>query len=357
MAYLFSDGLDGQGDLPDRWAVRQPEATLSAGTGKFGGGSLAFTGIAGNGAALITPTFPQPTTARGSTGNPAHASFYFKSSTLPASNKIIAVFRDDQQGAYVSLIVGTGGGITATQSENIPATLSPVTAPTGPNLFDGNWHHIEAKISVHATSGNATIWVDNAKVVDYSGDMVASRDLGATGISSFSVDSPNTASNMDDVLVWDQEGTDFTVSGQFGAHRIATIIPDGDGASTQFTPTGAGTTNADRVDEALADDDTTYVESATSGHKDLYTYSSMPTGLDTIHGVAVHTRAKNDDIGLIQASAVARSGTFETNGTTYSVSSGGIYGNNTHFYPLDPDGGGAWTETRINAAQFGIRVV
>lgn len=356
MSYLFMDGLDGQGDLPDRWAVRQPEATLSAATGKFGGGSLRLTGIANGGAALISPTFPLPANPRGGTNNPMHMSFYIKSSVLPGSNRVICVLRDDQVSAYVCIVATTSGGLTVTQCNSSIVPLNFVAAPQG-NVFDGYWHHVEVKVIVAAVSGLVQLWIDNAKVIDFSGDTVSLRNIGVTGFSSISVDSANTLTDMDDILVWDQEGTDFAVTGQFGAHRIATIIPDGDGASTQFSPTGPGTTNADRVDEALADDDTSYVESATSGHKDLYTYTSMPTGLDTIHGVAVHTRAKNDDIGLIQASCIARSGTVETNGTTYSVTSGGIYSNNTHFFPLDPDGGAAWTESRINAAQFGIRVV
>lgn len=355
MTYLFSDGLDGQGDLPDRWAIRQPEATLSAGTGKFSGGSLAFTGIAGAGAALVTGSFPSPTAARGSTTNPAHFSFYMKSATAPSINRAIAVLRDEQNGSYLTMVAGTNGGITCAQLSTIVATSSLVTAPQG-NVYDNLWHHIECKVIISATVGLIQVWIDNVKVVDFSGDTINVGSLGAEGFSAFSVDSANTATNMDDIFVWDEEGTDFAVTGQFGAHRIATIIPNGAGNSTQFTVTGAAS-NYLAVDEAIADDDTTYVESGTVGNKDLYAYTSMPTGVDTIHGVAVHTRSKNDDIGLINAAIVARSNAVEADGTTFSVSSAGIYNNNTTFFPTDPSGGALWTETRVNAAEFGIKVV
>ena len=99
----------------------------------------------------------------------------------------------------------------------------------------------------------------------------------------------NSYARWDDFYVLKVDGvglTDF-----LGTPRVHQLIPNGDGASEQWTPS-AGSDSYAMVDETPHDSDTTYVEGVTSGHRSSFTLPNLDPAGATAFGVQVDTVAK-----------------------------------------------------------------
>ena len=107
------------------------------------------------------------------------------------------------------------------------------------------------------------------------------------------------------------------------------------------------------VNENPPDDDTTYVQDSTSGHKDLYAYGSV-SGLSTIHGIQIATDARVTDAGSLSLKTLAKSAGVESDDAGQPVAAS-TYETYTRVMETDPSGN-AWTEATLNAAQFGVGV-
>ena len=123
-----------------------------------------------------------------------------------------------------------------------------------------------------------------------------------------------------------------------------------------FTPS-AGSDNFAMVDDDAQDGDTTYVESNTVDHQDLYGYSDLPAGVD-VGCVTLVTPAKKTDAGARVLQQRAQQDAVEyaleefALATAYPAAPGaGI------FETLDaaPDAT-AWTREKFNAIDWGFKV-
>ena len=138
-----------------------------------------------------------------------------------------------------------------------------------------------------------------------------------------------------------------------GDVTIETILPSAD-SSVAWSRSG-GSTNAENVDEALRDDDTTYVHSLTSTQKDLYDFANITlTDNDTVYGINVIAYARKEAAGLRQMTLETKSSTDEQSSPTITV--GSDYNLNWEIFETT-DGTVDWTPTLVDAAQFGIKVV
>jgi hypothetical protein len=119
-----------------------------------------------------------------------------------------------------------------------------------------------------------------------------------------------------------------------------------------FTPSTGN--NWEQVDDNGNDGDTSYVESSTTGHKDLYNFGSLGT-FANINAVVDYAIAKKTDVSSFTIIPVAKSNGVEADAT-------GILVNDTSYlayggvYLTDPDTTAAWTDTAVSAAQFGYKV-
>lgn len=139
----------------------------------------------------------------------------------------------------------------------------------------------------------------------------------------------------------------------------ATLRPDGAGDDTNWTPnTGA---NYAAVDEAVSDNDTTYVENtSTSALDDLYNIATDAalTGA-SISNVTIYAYAKyaSSGVGSISAVPNLKLG-VKASGTEYwdtgddVTSSYALY---THSLDTNPADSAAWEKADIDALQIGIR--
>ncbi len=138
-----------------------------------------------------------------------------------------------------------------------------------------------------------------------------------------------------------------------------TLRPDSAGDQTNI-PTqfpGSGS-HWDKVDEASADDGTTYVASATSStpQNDLYNLPSLPGGIGTITDVTVWARCKASVSGfpLLNFAILMKTGgsTFLSSAQTITDS----WANFSKVWDENPDTSAAWTISDINALQIGVRL-
>jgi RHS repeat-associated protein len=132
--------------------------------------------------------------------------------------------------------------------------------------------------------------------------------------------------------------------------QTSTVVmrPSAAGDTTQWTKSGSGGKNWDRVDDAMPDDDT-YVKATAAGKIDKYNLQDYTLAVgETVTAVEVHafarqtTAASNAGLKLRVNGAESPSVSLSTTYTEYAAS-----------WAVDPADGQAWTQTDINALQAG----
>lgn len=228
---------------------------------------------------------------------------------------------------------------------------------SGANALSSNiWYYVEVKVTISTTVGTVDVKVDGASWISLTGqntaaaggttaDRVAFRAGGSSGTS--------TARFFDDTYVLD--GTGSAPTNDFlGDCKVECIRPSGNGNSSQLVGSdGNSTDNYLLVDETTPNGDTDYVESSTVGNKDTYVFGDLATTTGTVYGVQVNPYARKTDAGSRSIVSVARLSGTEADGAAKTLSTS---------YLFLPDvretkpGGGSWTITDINNAEFGVKV-
>lgn len=243
------------------------------------------------------------------------------------------------------------------------ANASGAGALTTPN----EWIHIGITY-VGGVAGTVTLFVNGLPKLSYTGDLplgiTACYGLGVAG--NFGTSFNTTALAIGQVVQGGQYSflsyaymDDFYVDGDITnasesppPDRFLFSLASGAGASSQWTPTGQAT-NIACVDEAVPNDDTDYVKAEAADLVDLYgtTDITLPTdyGIVDVRPIALAKRmASGPTVKLVASDGVNADmvGAEKTPGTSY----GYVW----ESMQLAPDGG-AWTEAKVNAAQFGVK--
>ena len=155
------------------------------------------------------------------------------------------------------------------------------------------WYFIEFKV-VCGPAGSYELRVNGTTVASASGvNTQAGSDAYHDRVAFLGGAYSNPCT--DDFFVLD--GTGSVNKDFLGNHKIVAMLPASAGDSSDWTPTGSANHYA-TVNENPPDDDTTYVQDSTTGHKDLWGYSTL-TGLGAIAGIQVNTEAKLSDVGSL----------------------------------------------------------
>ncbi len=289
----------------------------------------------------------------------------FVTKTLPATGSWVigfALMLESMPGApttIVSLIdVST---IQCDLRVNSDGTLSVTrggTALTGGTsataISSGSYYYIEWKVtiadSIAASSCKVRISGVDAITVAAGQDTKVSVNSSANQIRVGLSGGSSVVANYDDLYVCDQTGT--TNNDFLGDCRVDTQFPTADGATTNFAPS-TGTAHYSLVDE-VAPNTTDYVSSSTAGDRDLYEFADL-TALtaSTVYGVQVNSAASKDDAGSRSIALTARSSSTNVDGSTQALSTSQLI----HSSVFEADSASAaWTQTSVNAAQFGVKV-
>lgn len=156
---------------------------------------------------------------------------------------------------------------------------------------------------------------------------------------------------IDNMYITDNQGT--TNTGFLGPIAVDYLVPNGDGDSSEWTPS-QGTENYLMVDDATLDADSTFVSSSTSGELDLYEITDIPAASTPIIGFqVVHTLRA--DSGPVNISSVVRSGSTDITESLGEISNGSYFCYLSHF-SSSPTSGQFWTDDEINSIQVGIQI-
>ncbi len=250
----------------------------------------------------------------------------------------------------LSLYDGSTEGVNVTFFSNTFTIRRGVTTlGTGSfNIGLFKWYWLELKVKCNGATGTYDLRIGETSIASDTG---LNTKAGANNFHD-KVLFGNSASDfyrIDDLYICDASGAsnnDF-----LGNVKVTDLRPDGAGNTTEFTPLAGA--NYLSVDEQLIDKDTTYVESSTSTNKDTYTYDNITA--TNIKGIEIITCCRESDASAFSLINVTRSG-----GTDYDSSSQAIGGTDYVFrsnvIEQDPNTAAAWTDTNLNAAEFGIKV-
>ncbi len=233
----------------------------------------------------------------------------------------------------------------------------PTLALTAGGTVAGNvWHYLEVEQYLSTgglSTGSCVVKLDGNTIINLSS---INNNAHATQFPTICkvYGTSTTSPKLDDfVLVTGTEAAPFNTL--FGDWAVRTLYPNGAGTTTQFTPTPA-VANYLNVDETYPDDDTTYVESATVGQRDLYAMTDLPASVVSVLGVAATPTIRKSDAGTRQFANVIYRAATPTVGATLTCTSAYSAGLQTMFR-FDPVTGVAPTPAQVNAYEAGYDVI
>jgi len=225
------------------------------------------------------------------------------------------------------------------------------------NTFSGGtWYYLEVKVKVHGSTGTIQLRVNGVQDtgIDFTGNTSADgattadnvwlggNQYGSTGARSFC-----------DFYLCDTDGSGPT-NNWLGDIRVESLFPSGNG-----TWSGLVGSDSNQTDNYLLVDETApatadYVGSSTPGDMDTYTYGSLSGATGTVYGVQILPYAAKTNAGTASTVSVARlSGGTEEDGAAQALSTTPIYMREVR---ETKPGGGSWSITDVNGAEFGVKV-
>jgi hypothetical protein len=224
---------------------------------------------------------------------------------------------------------------------------SPVLGHTGVGSFiNGAWHYVEVTIVLSDTVGSVNIRINGITKLNLTNQDTKNAGTGTVydaimmnGGSGFYVDDfymqTGTVTNWGDIVV-------------------ETLYPNGNGAANTWVGSDSDSTNNYLlVNETGTPNTANYVQSSTSGNKDLYTLGDLVRTTGTVKGVC-HTANLATDVGSAQAKIINRTTSTDTLSSAIDINT--TYQNYMSAYDTDPEGG-AWSISKVNGMQVGVQVV
>lgn len=338
MAIIHMDSFDSYtawSDVLLRYPGSSASGALSATAGRFGGPCV----FPNNNLKVNIPH-------SGSNAVIVGGAFSFPATT---SNFTVLQLCNTTPGSETQeLTVNYDNGIIRLYRGNATTLLASSTQVFASSL----WHHVEVKATIADSGGNCEVRVNGVSVINYTGD-TRSTTSGTAGLDRIIyVGNSSTSGAFDDIYCLDPSGS---VANSFlGDCRINSLLPTSD-SSVQFTRS-TGASNYLCVDEAKQNSDTDYVESSTTGHKDVYGYADLSASVATVHGVQALTWMKKTDAASRTVRGLVVSGGVTTNGTTIGLTTG-TYNPVPAIVTLDPATGAQWTASAVNSATAGFELV
>jgi hypothetical protein len=225
----------------------------------------------------------------------------------------------------------------------------------------GQWHYLEVDLEIDSIKpGSYTqyglsacrVLLDGSAIIDTTLDFTTG--IGFAGNASAAkwtqLDIGDGNGVLDDFYVCDGAGSGIWTA-PVGDIRIGVIRPNGTGATTGWTPSGAAS-NWDAVNDTTPDDDTTTVTAGAAGLSDLYAMEDVSTG-DTILGAQILVNAKRTAEGFATLTPLLRHAGVTTALTPRPLASSYFYRNRECFETMP--NGDPLTDANVNALQAGIR--
>jgi hypothetical protein len=345
MALLFADSFDlyATADITRKWTTHS-EATIGAYGRNSTNGLQIYTGTT----SYVMKTFSANT-------NDCIMGVGFKPvSTTVNDSEFLAIM--DTGTTQVSVNCTASGTVRVYRSTSAGTLLGTASVA----LSFGTYYYVELRTKIHNTLGTIDLYVNGTNVLsltdqDTQMTALAQWTTAVVGIVNSVGGFGNTTMwNFDDFYLADSSGAvNNTVLGPI---RVAAVLPDGNGATTNFSPSAG--TNYQNVDETAPDSDTSYNTETTPGELDLYTFAALGlTG--TVRGVQTNLCVRSNGGGAETIAPMWRidsgGGPVNYTGTTVSLTTSYAY--SLQVYETSPATSTAWTVSEIDGAESGIKLV
>lgn len=244
-------------------------------------------------------------------------------------------------------------GVYINGSAHLVIDKNGTALATSTGTWVNGWNYVEFKVTFNSTSGSATVKVNGASFVTYSGNVTQTANQFANTISlgDWLQNNGTSALILDDLYVCDATGT---VNNDFlGDVVVEALYPNGAGSYSQFTPTGTAS-NFTAVNNTAPDGDTTYNVSNTLNTRDSFTFTDFSQGVIAVYGVQTILDMRKQGSGNRSLGAFFRAST--TNYDQAGVAIGGTYAYYTSINETNPATSAAWTESEVNAIEAGYRI-
>lgn len=203
------------------------------------------------------------------------------------------------------------------------------------------------------TTGRIRIWLlgNSTPVIDYTGNVTR----GLSTATPFFTLGNYAWVYIGMVALWDEaSGGAFT--GYMGDFRPVRLLPNAAGDLSQSTPAGAPTRH-EAVDDSFRNGTADYVVFNTNGQKDLYNYTDLTVSGDILTVIAEPVAWKVGSGGNVRLKNECRSAGIDASSAEIPVRFESISPLGLSEFMVDPATGVAWTQSGLNAAQFGVSAV
>lgn len=262
--------------------------------------------------------------------------------------------RDSANIIHVALQVTSTQKLQVTRNGGGSGTV--IAGPGSTTLTSDVWYYLELKAVIDDTAGAIEVRVNG--VSELTGSSLDTRNAGAAASVNhfrlgFGSATPNVANHRwDDLYFLDDQGS--TNNGFLGDVRVQALLPNGNGNTSNLVGSDSNSTdNYLLVDDATANGDTDYVESSSVGDKDTYAMGNLGSTSGTVCAVRPIVIARKSDAGLRSVCSIARLSGTEVDSSNATLSTD--YQNLWDIRETKP-GGGAWTVSDVNGAEFGMKV-
>lgn len=278
----------------------------------------------------------------------------YYASSFPAFQPLIRLY-DASDGEQCNLSINSDGTISIVRGD--PYVISSVVLGTSTEtLFQSAWNYIEWKVTIanSISADSCVVHVNGAEVLNVASgsDTQFQSGSAATKVGFYAgLGYYSGVYKFDDLYICDQSGSannDF-----LGDCRVDLLVPNEDGSYADGTPS-TGTDHYACVDERPPSN-SDYVTLASVGDRDSYGFTDLPAlSPATIYGVQANAYWYKDDAGSRSAAVFARSGTTDEDRSSIVLPSSAVY--RKEIFEVDPDTSSAWTQSGVNAAEFGVKV-
>lgn len=254
----------------------------------------------------------------------------------------IALLSDSKLHAFRGSNSAVGGGVTGT---DLGASTNTVSV--------AQWAYVEVRVFVHDTDGQIEVRLNGTVEINLTGvDTRNSSTLDS--VSAFALrhcTGLSNTTNFDDLYVRTSSSSTAESGGFLGDIRIKPLYPDADGTYSQMTPS-TGTTHYTLVDETTPGT-TDYVSSSTAGHKETYSFENFSDS-GSVKAVQLNVYAAKDDAGFRGLDLMTKSGATENFDSSQPLSVTVAY--KTKVWEKNPNTSNDWSQSEVNAAEFGARI-
>jgi hypothetical protein len=336
MTLIFVDSFDHYAfaDRNLKWSLTGDQGgSLSSGNGRWGTTCLQFT----HGNDYWQKTVPGAATY---VVGAAHVGFGFST-----SHRFFRFYDSGTEHLYLTV---DGTGRVAVYRGGGTLLGTGTTA-----LSSGVYYYLEMKATIHDSTGSVEVRVNGVTEINLTNQ--DTRNGATANINQIriglGVNQGISTHRIDDFYICDTNGSannDF-----LGDVRIQALFPNGNGNSSVLVGSDANSTDNYLLVDETAPNTSDYVESSTPGDKDTYAFGNLTPTSGTVHGLQVLPFAAKTDAGVRSIASVARlSGTEEDSA---DKALGATYTYHPDIRETKP-GGGAWSISDVNSAEFGVKV-